>query len=152
MNKWMKIAHSQAIKGMLKNDGGPFGAVIIKDGKVIAKAHNKVLKTNDPTAHAEINAIRKASKFLKTFDLSECTLYTTCMPCPMCLGAIFWARIKTVYYGATKEDAAHAGFDDEYFYKILNNKNNALTLNQIDAKKNKELFNLWLEKDDRKIY
>ena len=98
----MQIAHDEATMGMSVNDGGPFGAVIIKDNKIIAAAHNQVLKTKDPTAHAEINVIRAASKEIDSFDLSECILYTTCQPCPMCMGAIFWARIKLVYYGATK--------------------------------------------------
>ena len=106
MNKWMQIAYDEATKGMLCNDGGPFGAIILKDGKIIASAHNEVLKTKDSTAHAEINVIRKACKVLDSFDLSGCVLYTTCQPCPMCLGAIFWARISKVYYGATKEDAS----------------------------------------------
>jgi guanine deaminase len=152
MNKWMKVAYSEAIQGMLANSGGPFGAVIIKNKKIISQAHNEVLKTNDPTSHAEINAIREASSKLDTFDLSDCILYTSCMPCPMCLGAIFWARIKTVYYGATEEDAARGGFDDKKFYEMLNNQNHDLTLKQIDAKQNAELFDLWLKKNDREIY
>jgi guanine deaminase len=152
MNKWMKIAHNEATKGMLANDGGPFGAVIIKDDKIISQAHNEVLKSNDPTAHAEINAIRKASQTLKTFDLSGCVLYTSCMPCPMCLGAIFWARISTVYYGATEEDAARGGFDDKLFYEMLYGKKSDLDLEQIDAKENAELFDMWLKKRDREMY
>ena len=148
----MKIAYDEATNGMLANDGGPFGAVIIKNDKIISKAHNKVLKTNDPTAHAEINAIREASQKLNTFDLSSCILYTTCMPCPMCLGAIFWSRIKTVYFGATDDDAAKAGFDDKQFYSILQEKNSTLNLKQIDHKENTKLFDLWLEKTDRKMY
>nr|WP_321265891.1 nucleoside deaminase [uncultured Sulfurimonas sp.] len=152
MNKWMKIAYNEATKGMLANDGGPFGAVIVKDNKIISQAHNEVLKTNDPTAHAEMNAIRKASQTLGTFDLSGCVLYTSCMPCPMCLGAIFWARISTVYYGATEEDAARGGFDDKFFYEMLDGKNSDLDLKQLDAKQNAELFDMWLKKRDRKIY
>jgi len=152
MNKWMKIAYDEATNGMLANDGGPFGAVVLKDGKIIAQAHNQVLKTNDPTAHAEINAIRIASAKLNSFDLSTCTLYTTCMPCPMCLGAIFWARIKTVYYGATEEDAQKGGFDDKLFYEMLDGKNSQITLKQIDAKENAELFDMWLKKSDRELY
>ncbi len=152
MNKWMKIAYDEATNGMLANDGGPFGAVIIKDGEIIAQAHNQVLKTNDPTAHAEMNVIRIASKKLNSFDLDGCTLYTTCMPCPMCLGAIFWARIKTVYYGATEEDAQRGGFDDKLFYEMLDGKKDSLILKQIDAEKNAKLFDMWLEKIDRKLY
>jgi len=152
MNKWMKIAYDEATKGMLANDGGPFGAVIVKDNKIISQAHNRVLKSNDPTAHAEVNAIRKASEVLGTFDLSACTLYTTCKPCPMCLGAIFWSRITTVYYGATEDDAAKGGFDDKRFYEMLSGDNNDLVLKQIDHEENKKLFDLWLKKSDREIY
>jgi len=152
MNKWMKIAYNEATKGMLANDGGPFGAVIVKDDKIISQAHNEVLKSNDPTAHAEINAIRRASQTLKTFDLSECILYTSCMPCPMCLGAIFWARIKTVYYSANEDDAARGGFDDKRFYEMLDGKNSDLDLKQLDAKESAKLFDIWLKKRDREMY
>jgi guanine deaminase len=152
MHKWMKIAYDEAVDGMLLNEGGPFGAIITKDDKIISQAHNQVLLTNDPTAHAEVNAIRKASKKLSTFDLSGCILYTTCMPCPMCLGAIFWARIKTVYYGSSELDAQKAGFDDKVFYDMLKNKTNALDLKQLDAQENKKLFEIWLSKNDRQTY
>lgn len=152
MNKWMKIAYNEATKGMLANEGGPFGAVIIKNDKIISQAHNEVLRSNDPTAHAEINAIREASKKLDSFDLSGCILYTTCKPCPMCLGAIFWSRINTVYYGATEEDAAKGGFDDKRFYEMLQGQNNDLVLKQIDYKINAKLFEIWLQKKDRIIY
>ncbi|MBE9526116.1 MAG: nucleoside deaminase [Proteobacteria bacterium] len=152
MNKWMKIAYEEAITGMSANHGGPFGAVIIKDNKVIAAAHNQVLKSKDPTAHAEINVIRKASKILNNFDLSDCTLYTTCQPCPMCLGAIFWARIKVVYYGATKADAAKGGFDDHRFYEMMAGKNNEVSLKQIDHQENAELFQQWNKKTDAQQY
>jgi len=100
----------------------------------------------------EINAIRKACKKLKTFNLSGCTIYTTCKPCPMCLGAIFWARIKTVYYGATDKDAAKAGFDDKLFYDMLKKDSNGLKLKQIDSKTNAKLFDMWIEKNDKKMY
>lgn len=152
MNKWMKVAYDEAAKGMLNNEGGPFGAVIVKDGEIIASAHNQVLKTNDPTAHAEINAIRKASKKLNNFDLSDCILYTSCQPCPMCLGAIFWARIKTVYYGATKEDATKAGFDDELFYSMLNSEDSNIDMKQLDYEKSVKLFDIWNQKGDSKTY
>ena len=152
MNRWMQIAYDEATRGMLANEGGPFGAVILKDGKLIAKAHNRVLQSNDPTAHAEVNAIREASQKLKRFDLSDCTLYTTCMPCPMCLGAIMWARISKVYYGATEHDALRGGFDDLKFYEILQGKKEGLTLMQIDQKESASLFDVWNEKDDKQIY
>ena len=152
MNKWMQIAYNVATTGMLANEGGPFGAVIVKDNKLIASAHNQVLISKDSTAHAEMNAIRVACKELDSFDLSGCVLYTTCQPCPMCLGAIFWARISTVYYGATEDDAAHGGFDDKRFYEMMNGENQDVTLKQINHKENAELFDKWLEKNDRKIY
>ncbi len=152
MNRWMKIAYSEATKGMLADDGGPFGAVIVKDEKIIAVAHNEVLKTKDSTAHAEMNAIRKACKELDSFDLSGCVLYTSCQPCPMCLGAIFWARIGTVYYGATEDDAARGGFDDKRFYEMMEGKNNDLIMEQIDHKEGAELFDRWLEKENYQIY
>ncbi|EQB35399.1 hypothetical protein M947_08945 [Sulfurimonas hongkongensis] len=148
----MKIAYDEAVDGMLKNEGGPFGAVIVKNDKVISKAHNCVLSTNDPTAHAEINAIREASEVLGTFELNECTLYTSCKPCPMCLGAIFWARIPIVYYGANEEDATYGGFDDKRFYEMIKGKNSDVKLIELDAKQNAKLFDMWLKKSDRKIY
>ncbi|MCX6072775.1 MAG: nucleoside deaminase [Campylobacterales bacterium] len=148
----MDIAYKEAIVGMENNDGGPFGAVILCDGKVIARAHNEVLKTNDPTAHAEINAIRKASHLLGRFDLSDCILYTTCYPCPMCMGAIFWARIPTVYYGSTREDATRAGFDDTKFYTMICNPEQALDLHPLESEKSKALFAQWGAKEDKQLY
>ena len=152
MNKWMKVAFDEATNGMLANEGGPFGAVIIKDNKIIASSHNQVLLSKDPTAHAEINAIRLASKKLGSFDLSGCILYTTCMPCPMCLGAIMWARIQNVFYGATEEDAARGGFDDLNFYENLKGESKGLKLEQIDHQKNASLFDTWNQKENRQLY
>lgn len=152
MNRWMKIAYDEATVGMLAGDGGPFGAVIVKDEKVVAVAHNEVLKTKDPTSHAELSAVRKASQELDSFDLSGCVLYTTCMPCPMCLGAIFWARITTVYYGATEDDAARAGFDDKRFYEMIMGEKSDLILKQIDYKINAKLFDKFNESFNHQIY
>lgn len=152
MNTWMAIARDEAIKGMDSNEGGPFGAAIVRNGELIAAAHNEVLGTNDPTAHAEINAIRKASEKLSSFDLSDCTLYTTCYPCPMCLGAILWARIPTVYYASSMEDAASGGFDDKEFYAMFNNPQDAINIASIDSDEGKKLFSLWNTKEDRKLY
>jgi tRNA(Arg) A34 adenosine deaminase TadA len=114
--KFMKMAIALAEQNVTLSLGGPFGAVIVKDGKVVAKSGNKVTKTNDPTAHAEVAAIRKACKKLKTFDLTGCVIYTSCEPCPMCLGAIYWSRIDVIYYANTKKDAADIGFDDQFIY------------------------------------
>lgn len=152
MNKWMAVACNEALEGMNTNEGGPFGAAIVRHGEIIATAHNEVLKTNDPTAHAEINAIRKASEKLGTYDLSECVLYTTCYPCPMCMGAVLWARIPTVYYASSMDDAAHGGFDDRIFYKLIHNPETAIDLHPIHAEKGKELFSIWNDKNDKTVY
>ena len=112
MNEYMKVADDLAKANLNSNVGGPFGACIVKDGKIIGKGSNHVLANNDPTAHAEVMAIRDACKKIKSHDLSNCELYTSCYPCPMCMSAIIWANIKLVYYGNTKEDAASIGFRD----------------------------------------
>ncbi|EME27615.1 guanine deaminase [Galdieria sulphuraria] len=106
-------------QGLSSGDGGPFGAVIVLDGKVIVQEHNRVLSSNDPTAHAEVVAIRKACQILKTLQLQDCFLYASCQPCPMCFGAIHWSRIASCRYAATSKDAAQAGFDDQLLYDKL---------------------------------
>lgn len=106
-------------EGMSNNEGGPFGCVIVSNGKIVGTGHNKVTSTNDPTAHAEITAIRNACHALKTFQLDNCELYTSCEPCPMCLGAIYWARIKKIYFACSRYDAASIGFDDDFIYTEL---------------------------------
>lgn len=116
MNKFMQEAIKEAYIGINAGHGGPFGAVIVKDGEIIAKGHNRVVIDNDPTAHGEINAIRDACKALNTFDLTGCELYTTGYPCPMCMGAIQWANITKIYYGCNLHDTANIGFRDEKFY------------------------------------
>jgi guanine deaminase len=153
-NYFLKLANQEAKKNIYKQDGGPFGAIIVNKGKIIATAHNKVLKTNDPTAHAEILAIRKASKKLNRFDLSDCILYTSCYPCPMCFSAIHWAKIKKVYYGCTDNDAKDIGFDDKYIYDILQSKskNKQVIFKQISHKESLEIFNKWKSKPNKKMY
>lgn len=127
MNKYMKIAKKNADIGIANKEGGPFGAVITdKEGNIISNGNNRVLKNNDPTAHAEVVAIREACKKLNTYDLSECILYTSCEPCPMCLSAIIWSNIKEVYYGCTKEDAGEIGFRDDIIYDYLKGNNKDL--------------------------
>ena len=123
MNDYMKLADSLAKENAACNftDGGPFGAVIIKEGKVVGKGKNSVIKDHDPSAHAEVNAIRDACNTLKTHDLTGCILYSSCYPCPMCLSLAVWANIKEIYYGNTKEDAASIGFRDDFIYDILKN-------------------------------
>ncbi len=147
----------QAIKASMKNvenGGGPFGAVIVKDGKIIAVGTNRVTCNNDPTAHAEVQAIRKAAKKLKTFNLSGCEIYTSCEPCPMCLGAIYWARIDRIYYGNTKEDAAKIGFDDSFIYQELelDKKKRKVEMLQFLPEQAKDTFVRWLEKEDKIEY
>ncbi len=139
----MEIANEEAIKNKKNNfkNGGPFGAVIIKNNQIIAKSRNTVLKSNDPTAHAEVNAIRKACKKLKTHDLTDCILYTTCEPCPMCLSAIIWSNIKEVYYSNTRYDAAEIGFRDELIYEYLKGNNETITLKQLNKNETIKLFN-----------
>ena len=157
MNKYMEVAKELSDKNLITNDGGPFGACIVKDGVIIGKGSNKVLSSNDPTAHAEIIAIREASKNINSYDLSGCELYTTCYPCPMCLSAIIWANIKTVYYGNTKEDANNIGFKDEYIYNYIKNIDNEsnssiLELKSIDREETIKTFNSFKEKTDKIIY
>jgi len=138
----------------IKNGGGPFGAIIVKDDKIVGSGVNRVTAGNDPTAHAEVNAIRQAAQHLKTFDLSHCTIYTSCEPCPMCLGAIYWARISTIYFGNTKQDAAHIGFDDQFIYDEIEKP---LTVRKIPTQqllKHEAIstFNHWAASDDKIEY
>lgn len=117
--EFMQIAIDLARKGMNSNDGGPFGAIIVKDGKVVGRGNNRVTSTNDPTAHAEVVAIRDACKNLNSFQLDDCVIYTSCEPCPMCLGAIYWARPKRIVYGCSRQDAANIDFDDDFIYQEI---------------------------------
>ena len=153
MNIYMKKSNDLANKGIEKKEGGPFGAVIIdKEGNIISTGNNKVLKTNDPTAHAEIVAIRKACSKLKTNDLSNYTLYSSCEPCPMCLSAIIWANIKNVYYGCTRKDAGEIGFRDDMIYEYLKGKNKKLiNIKQIDREECLKIMKKYKEIDG-KIY
>ncbi len=116
---WMQLAIRLAVENVTSGKGGPFGAVVVKNGEVIATGVNRVTADNDPTAHAEVNAIREACRALGTFQLPGCVLYTSCEPCPMCLGAVYWVRLDSVYYGTTCHDAAKAGFDDSHIYEEM---------------------------------
>lgn len=149
MNKFMKMAIQEATKGISNQHGGPFGSVVVKDGKVIAKGHNKVVKDNDPTLHGEIDAIRKACKKLGTYDLSGCTLYTTAAPCPMCLGAILWSNIEMVYYGCNVDDSEAIGFRDKKFYE-LDDEAKAKFIKELDRAECKKLFNKYQETEHSK--
>lgn len=136
----MRMAIKEAKKGIESHHGGPFGAVIVKDGKVVGKGHNQVLKNNDPTCHGEIMAIHKACKNLKTFDLSGCELYTTGEPCPMCYAAILWANIDKVYYGCTIQDNENIGFRDKKFYEMQQPEFRNKVVKELDREKCLELF------------
>ena len=152
--EFMSEAVKAAIKGMNNDEGGPFGCVIVKDGEIIGRGNNKVTSTNDPTAHAEITAIREACKNLNNFQLEGCIIYTSCEPCPMCLGAIYWARPKKVYYGSNQQDAADIGFDDEFIYKEipLSYEERSIPFEQCGRKIALEPFQKWLEKEDKTAY
>jgi len=147
--KFMRIAILIAEQNVTKAIGGPFGAIIVKDGKVIAKSSNKVTLKKDPTAHAEVSAIRIACKKLDTFDLHGCVIYTSCEPCPMCLSAIYWAHLDEVYYANTKEDAANIGFDDQFIYNeiALPYKKRKLPFHQIMRNEAMNSFKLWDESE-----
>lgn len=158
MNKYMKVADELARDNLKTNAGGPFGAVVVKDGKIVGRGSNHVLADNDPTAHGEVMAIRDACKNLDTYDLTGCEIYTSCYPCPMCLSAIIWANIKKVYYGNTKEDAARIGFRDDFIYDFLENlskekpDDETLTLIAMDREETLECFKDFSEKEDKTIY
>lgn len=151
--KFMLAAIELSINSV-KNNGGPFGAVIVKDGQIVSKASNSVTLDNDPTAHAEINAIRKACSALKTFDLSGCTIYTSCEPCPMCLGAIYWARINKIFYANDRTDAKNIGFDDSFIYDELEKPitKRSVPLIQIMQCEALKAFEAWKEKADKIEY
>ena len=141
-------------EGMTNNDGGPFGCVVVKDDVIIGRGWNCVTSTNDPTAHAEVSAIRDACKNLQSFQLEGCEIYTSCEPCPMCLGAIYWARPAKVYFAASREDAASAGFDDSLIYDEINTpltdrKIKMLCVGQAEAI---QLFESWKKKGDKVRY
>lgn len=152
--EFMSQAVKAALKGMSNNEGGPFGCIIVKDGEIIGRGNNKVTSTNDPTAHAEVTAIRDACKNIESFQLDGCIIYTSCEPCPMCLGAIYWARPDKVYYGSNQQDAADIGFDDEFIYKEipLPYEKRSIPFEQIARDIALEPFQKWTEKQDKIDY
>ena len=155
MNKFMDVAINLSDDNFDKNYGGPFGACIVKDGEIIGKGINRVLKDNDPTAHAEIVAIRNACKKLDTYDLTGCEIYTSCYPCPMCLSAIIWSNIKKVYYANTKEDAADIGFRDDFIYEFISNNmedKSVLNLKSMDREEAIKVFEEYKDMKDKAIY
>jgi guanine deaminase len=151
---FMKMAIDLSRSGMNEGKGGPFGCVIVKDEKVIGIGSNSVLATNDPTAHAEVVAIRDACKNLGHFQLDGCEVYTSCEPCPMCLGAIYWARPSKVFYANNKVDAAKAGFDDQFIYEEieLENQNRRIPFHELMRNEAKAVFEEWIEKENKTLY
>jgi tRNA(Arg) A34 adenosine deaminase TadA len=152
--QFMMRAIELARAGMDNNAGGPFGCVVVKNGEIIGEGNNRVTSTNDPTAHAEVIAIREACNALGTFQLDGCAIYTSCEPCPMCLGAIYWARPAQVFYAGTREDAAAAGFDDEFIYTELEKSNaeREMTMQNLMRDEVLEVFRDWSAKTDKIEY
>ena len=152
-NDFMRRAIELSIEN-IRNGGGPFGAVIVRDGKIIAEGVNRVTANHDPTSHAEVNAIRKAASILQTFDLKGCEIYTSCEPCPMCLGAIYWAHLDKIYYANTKTDAKEIGFDDSFIYDEIELKpeDRKLKSEQILHNEAIKAFQQWDEKEDKVNY
>jgi len=152
--EFMHRAIELARSGMDSGAGGPFGAVVVKDNQIIAEGWNKVTSTNDPTAHAEVTAIRAACEKLGTFQLDDCVIYTSCEPCPMCLGAIYWARPKKVYYGCNKQDAADIAFDDQFIYDEIETpiSSRQIPFQQVAQADALEVFKAWAEKIDKTEY
>ncbi len=139
-SEFMQIAIDEAYQGIQAGDGGPFGSVIVKDGEIVGRGHNRVLANNDPTCHGEMEAIRDACRNLGTHDLTGCELYTTAEPCPMCLGAVLWSNMDAVYYGCTREDSAEIGFRDDAFYRQLNGEEETVSLQEFDRDTCRQLF------------
>lgn len=150
----MQMAIDLAKENVQNNHGGPFGAVICKEGKIVGKGINMVTNNNDPTAHAEVVAIRDACNNLNTFDLTDCELFSSCEPCPMCMGAIYWANIGKLYYAATREDAAKAGFKDKHIYRelTLSIERRSLPSVQINSNDAIEIFEQWIKSDKKILY
>ncbi len=152
--KFMRRAIQLAVEGMNSDLGGPFGAVIVKNNSIIAEGNNNVTSKNDPTAHAEVVAIRKACEKLSSFQLEGCTIYTSCEPCPMCLGAIYWARPDRVVYGCDRQDAANIDFDDQFIYDELkvNMSDRKIPFQQLLQEEAVTVFEAWDTKNDRTLY
>ena len=152
--KFMREAIRLSIENVKSGNGGPFGAIVVKDGEIVATGVNEVTRTNDPTAHAEVVAIRNACQSLGTHQLDGCEIYSSCEPCPMCLGAIYWARPSKVFYGNTKEDAADVQFDDHFIYRELDLPGDLRQLPAIQILREEALhaFRLWNENPDKELY
>lgn len=152
MNEYMKEAIKEAYDGIQAKDGGPFGTVIVRNGIIVGRGHNRVLAKKDPTCHGEMEAIRDACKNLGTHDLSGCELYTTAEPCPMCLGATLWSNITTLYYGCNRKDTDEIGFRDDRFYDYLDGKNELLKQEEVDREACLVLFQDYANDKSHKSY
>lgn len=152
MSEFMNEAIQEAYEGIKQGHGGPFGTVIVKDGVIVGRGHNRVVYKKDPTCHGEMEAIRDACQNLDTFDLSGCELYTTAEPCPMCLGAVLWANIKTVYYGCNREDTDRIGFRDDKFYEHLAGRRVCVEVQELQREECQKLFQAYQEKTDKARY
>lgn len=152
--KFMKVAIALSEKGLTNNEGGPFGCIVVKGDEIVGRGNNKVTSTNDPTAHAEIIAIRDACKNLETFQLEDCEIYTSCEPCPMCLGAIYWARPKAIYYANTRKDASSVGFDDSLIYDEINMEitKRKIPMIHIEQAEALKVFEHWKNKERKTRY
>ncbi len=153
--EFMRDADREAAGNLTSSEGGPFGAVIVKDGKIVGRGHNRVIALHDPTAHAEVSAIRDACAALATHDLTGCELYTSCYPCPMCLSAAIWANIKTIYYGNTPKDAEEIGFRDDYIYRFIEGgrvDESVLKMEQIGRSETIQTFEAYAKKQDKQLY
>jgi guanine deaminase len=153
-DQFMREAIKLAEEGMASGHGGPFGCVIVRQGRIVGRGNNRVTSTNDPTAHAEVTAIRDACAQLKTFQLADCELYTSCEPCPMCLSAIYWARIPGIYFANTRQDAAEIGFDDDFIYRQipLPLEERAIKIRQLLREEGLATFKRWAKKTDKVRY
>ncbi len=158
MNEFMKVASDLAAQNLEANSGGPFGACVVKDGRIIGRGRNHVLENNDPTAHGEIMAIRDACSNIGSYDLSGCVLYTSAYPCPMCMSAIVWANIKEICYGNTREDAKKIGFRDDFLYGLMGRLSKGaedagdIKISQLDHDETIKVFDAFEKKEDRTIY
>jgi guanine deaminase len=152
--QWLKQAIDLAVANVQNRHGGPFGAIVVKDGKIVGMGKNEVTSSNDPTAHAEVQAIRDACRHLNSYQLTDCIIYTSCEPCPMCIGAIYWARPRAVYFAATKHDAARAGFDDHFIYEQLElpMDQRSIEMKRIETGDENEPFEAWMQSEEKIEY
>lgn len=153
-NKFMQKAIELGVNAMREGTGGPFGAIVVRDDKIVGQGQNRVLERCDPTAHAEMEAIRDACEGMKSFELKDCDIYSSCEPCPMCLGAVYWSRLKNIYYAANRADAAAIGFDDYLFYEEFDKNHGERRISMVEINRREALavFDQWRSKDPKRMY